>query len=166
MEVAKRFYYGSLVPTWFAFANAVGGFLEVMCFRLVLAFKVIIGRTPIETEKRPWVRSRETPVVIDVYDWTTERLVFSILVWPSLESPPEEAEQVFYERVQQVKEIVAAGAGSELAFSTHFVTDYELGWDARRECWVGTDGYRYDGNMANMARQRVKVIGPKGGRGG
>jgi hypothetical protein len=44
-----------VVRYWYAFANAVGGFIEELAFRVVLAFKVLSGRVPLRAEKlRDW----------------------------------------------------------------------------------------------------------------
>jgi hypothetical protein len=83
---------------WLAFANAVGDFFEEAIFRLALAFDVLLGRVPQRTDKRPWVRSVETPVLVDCYDRTNDRLVFSVLVWPPLESSRQDA---YLERISK-----------------------------------------------------------------
>lgn len=80
MEVVTRL--------WLAFAGAVGSFLDEAAFRLVLAFDVIAGRKPRRVERRWWNRATEAPVLVDVFDWTDDRLLFSVFVWPSLESLP------------------------------------------------------------------------------
>ena len=85
MEVAKRLMYGRIVPVWLAFAGVLSDFFEEAIFRLALTLDVLLGRVPLKTEKRAWLRSRETPALVDVYDWTTDRLLFSVLVLPSLE---------------------------------------------------------------------------------
>ena len=56
MEVVTRW--------WLAFANAVGDFFEEAIFRLALAFHILLGRVPQRTNKRPWIRSVETPVLV------------------------------------------------------------------------------------------------------
>ena len=143
MEVARRLYYERIVPAWLWLADAVGGFIEEAIFRVELAFGVLVGRVPRETEKRTWIRGRETPTLIDVYSWTDSRLLFSILVWPSLESSEEDADHDHHERVQQVKEAIANGAADK-AWHTYFETDYGLTWDRQREMWVDSAGDQYD----------------------
>jgi hypothetical protein len=64
-----------------SFAESVGGFIEEAAFRLVLAFGVLTGRMPRQVERRWWNRAVETPVLVDVFDWTDDRLIFSVLVW-------------------------------------------------------------------------------------
>ena len=81
---------------------------------------------------------------MDVYDWTTDRLLFSILVWPSLESNPLEADRVYHQRLEDVLEVIANGA-ADRAWSTYWQIDYGLSWDVRREAWVSSDGQAYDG---------------------
>ena len=135
MEVVTRW--------WLAFANAVGDFFEEAIFRLALAFNILLGRVPQRTNKRPWIRSVETPVLVDCRDWTTARRIFSVLVWPPLESSPEDADRVFHERVREVKEALAKGC-ADRAWCTRFETDYGLKWDAKREVWTAADGMSYE----------------------
>lgn len=129
---------------WLAFANAVGGAIEEAAFRVVLAFKVIIGRVPLEAEKRWWNRATETPVLIDCHSWVDERHIFSVLVWPVLESEPERASYAQEERVELVREVLHRGA-AEKGLTTRFETDYGLRWDADREVWVASDGFAFEG---------------------
>ena len=128
---------------WYRFADAVGGFLEELTFRVVLAFDVIAGRVPQVVERRWWNRSTETPVLADVYDWTNERLIFSVLVWPPLESGPGTAERDHRQRVEEVLEAIGKGAAEKL-WSTRWEVS-ELAWDNEREVWVDGDGHHYDG---------------------
>jgi hypothetical protein len=60
--------------------------------------------------KRFWNRALETPVLIEVLDWTDERRIFSVLVWPSLESEAHEATHHHRERVQMVLETIASAS--------------------------------------------------------
>ena len=145
MEVVTRW--------WLAFANGVGDFLEEVAFRMVLAFNILAGRVPQRTDKGPWVRSVEKPALVDVYDWTTGRLLFSVLVWPSLESSPEDADYVYHQRVEEVLEAIAKGA-KEKMWSTYWEVDYGLTWDHSRECWVDGDGHRYDGSRFGAGSRR------------
>jgi hypothetical protein len=134
----------SLTRYWYAFANAVGGFIEEAAERLSLAWAVLRGASPKPLEKRWWNRATETPVLVDVYDWTDDRLIFSVLVWPSLEAPPEIAAHAQEARAKQVMRVLHAGA-AEMAWSTRYEVDYGLRWDAEREVWAATDGFAYDG---------------------
>jgi hypothetical protein len=140
----RHFYYRHILPAWMALADVVGGFIEELIFRLVLAFNVVAGRVPVKAERRWWNRSLETPVLIDVYDWTDDRLVFSVLVWPSLESSPQDAPHDHRERVGAILEAIAGGA-ADRAWSVRWEIDYGLVWDDSRQVWVGEDGYAYDG---------------------
>jgi hypothetical protein len=136
----KGFYHERLVPAWRAFACALGDFLEEAAFRLVLAFDVIVGRMPRQVERRWWDRPTETPVLIDVLDWTDERRIFSVLVWPSLESSAREAAQDHRERVREILRAISRGA-AEMAWSMRFETDYGLKWDSERQVWTAQDGF-------------------------
>ena len=129
---------------WQRFADALGRFADEASFRVVLAFHVLTGRVPLRSERRWWLRATETPTLIDVYDWTNERLVFSVLVWPSLESAPEDATYDHRRRVREILEAIARGS-AEKAWSVRWEIDYGLRWDADRQVWVGEDGYAYDG---------------------
>ena len=119
------------------------GCLEV-AFRTTLAWAVLRGRSPRPIEKRWWNRATEAPVLIDVWDWTNERHIFSVLVWPSLEVPPEKAARAQQERAKQVMRVIHAGA-AEMAWSTRYVVDYGLRWDAERQVWEASDGFAFDG---------------------
>jgi hypothetical protein len=120
--------------------------------RTTLAFKVLTGRVPLQSEKRWHNRNAETPVLIDIYDWTNDRRIFSVLVWPCLESDPETAALDHFERVAEVREVIARGA-TEMALTTRLDTDWDLSWDHSRKCWVASDGFAYDGWRTTDGRQ-------------
>lgn len=128
----------------------MGSFLDECAFRLVLAFNVIVGRLPLEVEKRSWNRSLEAPVVVEVGDWTDNRRIVTVLVWPPLDSPVETAAYDHRERVRTVKEAIAKGA-AQMAWSTCFQTDYGLSWDPERQVWRASDGFSYDGRRTHDA---------------
>jgi hypothetical protein len=134
VEVVRRW--------WGAFADAFIAFVEEAAFRVVLAFDVLVGRAPRQVERRWWNRSAETPALVDLYDWTTDRLIFSLLVWPSLESSPVDADRVHQERLEQVLEVIAKGAADKM-WSTFWEVDYGLRWDHKRGAWVTADGHAY-----------------------
>jgi hypothetical protein len=129
---------------WHAFADAAGRFLDEVGFRVVLAFNVLAGRVPLRAERRWWNRAAETPVLIDVFDWTDDRLIFSVLVWPALESPPHDASRDHRERVEVVIQAISRGA-ADRAWSMRYEVDGGLTWNPDREVWTATDGYAYDG---------------------
>jgi hypothetical protein len=122
----------------------VGGFLEEAAFRLELAFDVLVGRMARQVERRWWNRALEAPVLVDMFDWTDDRLIFSVLVWPSLESPAAGAPYDHRERVEQVMRTISRGAANR-AWSTRYEADYGLRWDPEREVWTAADGFAYDG---------------------
>ena len=146
MEVVTRW--------WLAFAGAVGDFFEEAGFRVSLAWAVLSGRLPLRAERRWWSRSTETPVLVDVHDWTSDRLLFSVLVWPSLESDPRDADYVYHQRVDEVLEALARGA-AEKGWSTLFETDYGLKWDHKREVWTDSEGHAYDGSRFKARQARA-----------
>jgi hypothetical protein len=118
-----------------------------------LSTSFLVGRVPQRAEKRSWVRSVETPVLVDVYSWVDDRLLFSVLVWPPLETPGKDAPYEHHQRVEAVLEAIAKGA-KEKMWSTYWEVDYGLAWDARRECWVDGDGHRYDGSRFGAGSRR------------
>jgi hypothetical protein len=138
---------------WLRLADAVGGFMEEAIVRTSLAWAVLRGRSPKPLEKRWWNRATETPVLVDVFDWTDERLIFSVLIWPSLESSAHEADNVLHQRVGEVKAAIARGAADK-AWCTRFETDYGLRWDHERECWVDGGGHAYDGSRFGVGSRR------------
>jgi hypothetical protein len=127
---------------WHGFADAVGGFIEEAAFRVELAFDVLAGRKPQRVERRWWNRSAETPTLVDAYSWVDERLIFSVIIWPSLESTHESADSDMRERTEQVLDAIARGA-SQRMWSTRWELDYGLRWDHEREVWTAGDGFAY-----------------------
>jgi hypothetical protein len=138
----KTFYRDKLVPLWHAVAEAVASFLDEAEYRLTLAFCVLFGKMPRKVEKRQWNKSLEAPVLIDAYDWTNDRLIFSVLVWPPLESAPEDARSDKRERVDMVLSVISRGS-AEKAMTTLFETDHGLRWDHKRQVWTAADEYAY-----------------------
>jgi hypothetical protein len=135
----------TLARWWYAFANAVGGFIEEAAFRVSLATHVLLGESPKPIEKRWWNCATETPVLVDVWDWTNDRHIFSVLVWPALEVEPlRDASYVQRERAMLIKEVTAKGA-SEMMWSTRYEVNYGLTWDHERQVWTATDGFAFDG---------------------
>jgi hypothetical protein len=102
----------TLARVWHAFADAFGRFVDETVFRTSLAWAVLRGKSPKPVERCWWNRSLETPVLLDVWDWTDDRLLYSVLLWPSLEAPPEQAPHAHHQRVKQVKRVLVAGAQS------------------------------------------------------
>lgn len=135
MEVIRR--------SWRKFVATAGGFKDEAGFRLSLAWAVLRGEYPLTRERRWWNRAVETPILVHVEDWRDERLLFSILVWPSLESPVRRALVDQETRARQVKEAFGR-ACSDLAWTTRFDTDFGLRWDSGREVWTATDGMAYE----------------------
>jgi hypothetical protein len=136
----------ALAKWWHTFVNAVGAFLDEAAFRTVLAYYVVTGKVPLEQEQRFWNRAIETPVLIDVFDWTDDRRIFSVLVWPSLESSVDEALQDQAARAETVKSVISRGA-QEMAWSMIMETDYGLRWNNKRKVWTASDGFAYDGTL-------------------
>jgi hypothetical protein len=145
-----RLARASLATWWHAFADAFadafGRFVDETAFRLVLAYDVLAGRVPLERGRRWWSRAVETPVLVDAYGWTDGRLLFSVLVWPPLESSPFDAARDHEERTRQIKESFGRVC-ADRAWSVRFDTDYGLRWDHERACWVNSSeaGHAYDG---------------------
>jgi len=126
--------------------------------------EVLMGRVPRRVERRWWNRATETPVLVDVYDWTDDRLIFSVLVWPSLESSAHDADYVCQQRVREVLDTIARGAADK-AWSTRWELDYGLRWDHERQVWTGGDGHAYDGERVLGKRDSVQVAGLRYPRG-
>jgi len=143
LEVIKRI--------WRSAAEATGRFLDEAGFRVALAWDVLVGKVPRETQKRFWNRRQEAPVLVDVRDWTTERRIFSVLVWPPLESAEDDAAYHHMQRVEEVKGVLAKGA-TAMAWQTLFEVDYGLEWDSEREVWITSDGFAYDGKRVEGGR--------------
>jgi hypothetical protein len=130
---------------WLRLADAVGGFIEEAIARTSLAWVVLRGRSPKPLEKRWWNRGLEIPTLVDFYSWVDDRLIFSVLVWPSLESSRQDASHDHHQRVEAVLEAVAKGAAEKM-WSTSWEVDYGLTWDHSRKCWLDGGGHAYDGS--------------------
>ena len=145
MEVVRRLFYRC--------AFAFGDFLDEAAFRTSLAFDVLRGKVPRQVERRWWNRAAETPVLVDVFDWTDDRLIFSVLVWPSLESSARNAGYAQRDRVEAVTGAIARGAKDKM-WSTYWEVDFGLKWDHGREVWVDGDGHAYDGSRFGAGSRR------------
>jgi hypothetical protein len=141
-----------LARWWLAFVNAVGEFLEEAAFRAVLASKVLSGRVPLRTERRSWSKVVEAPVLVDLYDWTNDRRIASVLVWPPLEAESSEAFEAHEVRVEEVITAISRGA-ADSAWCSRWDVDHGLRWDHERQVWTAADGFAYDGaELGSYAR--------------
>jgi hypothetical protein len=130
----------TLATWWLRLADAVGGFMEELIFRLILAFKVLAGRVPLRTERRSWSKVVEAPILVDLYDWTNDRRIASVLVWPPLEVDLPEAYALHEERVEGLISAIARGA-ADRRWCTRWEIDDSLAWDNQRQVWVARDGF-------------------------
>ncbi len=144
MEVARGFWRERVGPFFAALFVTLWAFWDEATFRSSLAWAVVSGSVPLERERRWWNRAAEAPVLIDVSDCTDERLVFSVLVWPCLESDRHLVGFDHERRVRDVNEAIAKGC-TEMSWSTRFDTDHTLRWDQKRGAWVASDGCAFDG---------------------
>lgn len=139
VQTLRRKLRGALAP----FAGALERFIDEAAFRVVLAFDVLVGRMPRRTERRWWNRAIESPALVEVYDWTDERLIFSVLVWPSVESQTHEASFKHRARVEEVVRAICQGA-ADRAWSVRYEVDYGLRWEAEKQVWTARDGHAYE----------------------
>ena len=153
MEALRGLWRGRVVPAWAAFVGALGSFLDEASFRSRLAWHVLVGRVPDAVRLRGWNRATETPVLVDAHDWTTDRLVFSLLVWPPLDAPARAAPYDHDERTRQIKEAFGRVC-ADRAWSVRFETDYGLRWDHAREVWADSGGHAYDGQKFKRPARR------------
>jgi hypothetical protein len=150
-----RKWLSTMLSIWHRLLYALGAFLEEARFRVGLAASVLLGRMPAPVEMRWWNRAIETPSLVEVHDWINERKMFSVLVWPSLQVPEEEAGEAHAERLQMVKDTIARGA-AEQAWSLMFYVDDSLSWDHERKVWVGHDGFAYAPHSSKTIKDRAK----------
>jgi hypothetical protein len=130
---------------WLAFSEVLGNFLDAAQFRIVLAWKVLRGQLPQSTWHRHWKRQQEAPIVVNVFDWTSATLLFSVLVWPVLDAQadtPEQAEYLKNYRAEGVMQAITRGAG-KMSWSMFYEVEERLQWDKRREAWVTQDGHAF-----------------------
>jgi hypothetical protein len=112
----------------------------------LLCWRVLTGRLPQRIEHRSWKPEREAPVVVNVYDWTTYTLLFSVLIWPPVDveaNTPEKAENYKLQRAESVMQAITKGA-ARMSWSLLYETEQQLSWDRKREVWVTRDGYAYE----------------------
>jgi hypothetical protein len=131
---------------WWAFAEALGEILDEAAFRILLCWRVLPGRLPQRIEHRSWKPDRESPVIINVYDWVSYTLIFSILVWPPADVAAETLEKAEYYKLQRAEDVMAAitrGAG-QMKWSLLYEREERLQWDRRREVWVTQDGHAFE----------------------
>ena len=98
---------------------------------------------------------------LNLHDWTNERRIFSVLVWPPLEVELPEAYDAHEERVEEVIEAICRGA-AEKRWSTHWHVDDGLRWDSGRQVWVASDGFAYSVMEAGDLPLRERMDGVSG----
>jgi hypothetical protein len=152
VEVGR--YTEALKRLWTGAVDWLGALLEEVAFRLEVAFKVLVGRVPLERAQHKWLRHQRTPVEVTVYDWSTNRLLFSVIIWPPLEREGYEYLEDFEERIQDIKQVIATGVG-ERGWSTLLRTNYGLEWDHRREVWTDGQGHHIDGSKFGPGKPRL-----------
>jgi hypothetical protein len=133
---------------WRTFAEALGNFLDEAAFRALICWRVITGRLPQRIEHRVWDPAREGPTLINVYDWTTYSLIFTVLVWPPQDVSAAQADTLekayrFQQmRTEEVMATITKGAGG-MSWSLLYEREEGLQWDRRREAGVTRDGHAY-----------------------
>src|SRR3712207_7540533 len=83
-------------------------------------------RRPPRSTLFPYTTLFRSPVLIDCYSWTDDRLIFSVLVWPSLESSAAEADYVYQQRVREVIDAIARDRKSTRLNSSHANISYAV----------------------------------------
>jgi hypothetical protein len=86
--------------------------------------------------------------VVNVYDWTTYTLLFSVMIWPPLDVEANTLEKAeFYkgQRAEDVMRTISKGAG-QMKWSLLYEREERLVWDRRRAVWVCQEnpGAAYD----------------------
>jgi hypothetical protein len=107
---------------------------------------VLRGHLPRTIEHRSWKPEREAPIVVNVYDWTTYTLLFSVMIWPPVDvtaNTPEKAENYKLQRAEGVMAAITRGAAG-MSWSLLYETEERLSWDKRRAVWVTHDGVAYE----------------------
>jgi hypothetical protein len=133
---------------WRAFAEWLGQALDEAAFRMLLCWRVLTGQLPQRIEHRSWKPERESPVIINVYDWVSYTLIFSILVWPPADVAAETLEKAQYYKLLRAEDVMAAitrGAG-QMKWSLLYEREEGLQWDRRRAVWVtqGNPGHAFE----------------------
>jgi len=128
---------------WSAFAESLGKFFDEAAFRITLSWKVLSGQLPQTIEHRHWRRQSEAPLIINVFDWTSYTLLFSVMVWPVIDAhaeTPEQADRLQNERAEGVMQAITRGA-TGMSWSLIYEVEERLHWDKRRDAWVTQDGH-------------------------
>jgi hypothetical protein len=97
--------------------------LDEAAFRTLLCWRVLTGQLPQRIEHRSWKPERESPVIINVYDWVSYTLIFSILVWPPADVAAETLEKAQYYKLLRAEDVMAAitrGAGQSWSNEMEF----------------------------------------------
>jgi hypothetical protein len=131
---------------WQAFAELLGAFLDEAAFRSRLCWRVATGQLPAVTQHRSWNYSREVPLLVNVFDWTTSTLLFTVMVWPATDqaaNTPAEAKRLHLQRAECVMQSITRGA-TEIKWSLFYEVEEQLKWDDRRALWVTHDGVAYE----------------------
>jgi len=131
---------------WLTFADWLGAFLDEAAFRTLICWRVLSGQLPQGIAHRSWKPEREAPVVVNVYDWTTYTLLFSVLIWPPVDVAANTLEKAEFYKGQRAEDVMAAitrGAG-QMKWSLLYEREERLQWDRRRAVWVTQDGHAFD----------------------
>ena len=124
-----------------------------------MCYRILRGQLPLQVKRRAWDRDYEAPVQIDVRDFVNDRLIFTAMVWPTLESPRETALHAQRERVEEVLATISAGAADRL-WSMRYEIDDGLLWDRDRQVWYSIeDGFASDGGASLSAATRGATRG-------
>jgi hypothetical protein len=130
---------------WWTLAESLDNLLDEAAFRGLISWRVITGRMPQVIEHRSVDLSREVPIVVNVCDWTTYTLLFSVIVWPPVDVSEaqadtlEKAEAYKQMRAEDVMRAISKGAAG-MSWSLLFETEHNVRWDRRREAWITEDG--------------------------
>jgi hypothetical protein len=113
---------------------------------MLICWRVLTGQLPQRIEHRSWNRQREAPIVVNVHDFSTTTLLFSVLIWPPLDvsaNTPAEADAYQLERAEAVMACITKGAGG-LGWNLLYEREERLHWDKRRAVWVTQDGHGFE----------------------
>jgi hypothetical protein len=131
---------------WWAFAEWLGRFLDEAAFRTLLCWRVLTGQLPQRIEHRSFNPEHESPVVVNVFDWVSGVLLFTIFICPPVDveaDTPEKAEYYKLLRAEDVMAAITRGAG-QMKWSLLYEREERLQWDRRRQVWVTQDGHAFD----------------------
>jgi len=158
---------------WLALVESTSSFLDEAGFRMSLGYAVLRGRMPEPVAHRFWNRAVEVPTLLHVRDWTDDRTMVSVIIWPDTrlhqyelvpqlvgEAPEDRHEDPLdlqHRRVEEVMHVIARGATD--LWHVRFEVDYGLRWVPERQAWLSSNGHLYHSSLGSIQHKKLRNRG-------